>query len=163
MSNDKCCVTRVLKKRSRLKFVKPSGILQSLLNLKLRTVVEQYRSYYSHFYSVKIDFTAQGFLQNNKEKFHLHSYLVESFVIFFFGCLFSTHIALQEFLNRHTTTPGSWYFAQMNLINLVIIILIGFSGLTQIVLFQVFEGSAQEIVTGFNALKLFTHALSQSM
>ncbi len=163
MSKDRCCVTRVLKKRSRLQFIKPSNILQNLLNLKLRTVIEQYRSYYSHFYSVKIDFTTQGFLQSNNEKFHLYSYLVESFVIFFFGCLFSSHIALQEFVNRHSTVHGSWYFAQMNLTNLVIIILIGFSGLTQIVLFQVFEGSAQEIVTGFNALKLFTHVLSESM
>lgn len=151
-----------LKTLTRL-FVFSKTIFQPHL-LNFWEVIETYRSYYSHFYSVKIDFTTQKFLHINREKIHVHNYFIEAVVVFFSGCLSSAHIAVQEFFHRGSRNAAShWYFGQMSLINLVIIILVGFSGFTQIILFYVTEHCAEEMMVGFNSLILFTQYLDKSI
>lgn len=133
--------------------------VQSFMVVPFWDVIEQYRSFYSHFYPVKIDFTADRRLTINKQ-LRVTDYLIEIFVIFLYGSVISFHLALTELFFRK---DNGWYFHDMTLINLVLIVLIGFSGMTQIVLFHVTEQSAEDVVPGFNSMKQYINYLHKSM
>lgn len=135
-------------------FIKKQCRLQPFWEL-----IESYRKFYSYFYSVKVDFSSSGFLILNKKKSQLKSYILEIIFVLLYGCFGSSYIALVEYSKRKSE---SWHFKEMNLINLVIIIMIGWSGFAQLALFQASTKSAPEVVYGYNSLKSFLYRIGQS-
>lgn len=140
--------------------LKPLKYFHSQFNLhSFWEVVESYRQFYSHFYTVNVDYTLNGFLKFNDHRQSCIHYIIEIFVVLFYGCFASFFIIYFEYSDRN---KESWHFQGMNLITLIIISMIALSGLSQFALAYTIATKGEDCKYGFNKLKAFLYQLSHS-